>query len=189
MSVYLRKPRCEHCGEPHWFNYWVGTYCASSQTLSVGNLDMVFHLYREVVDKLGLRTVEHLMVVELKTGDETLKGAQRDTLSVFNAAMETIIPVNGKPIHVQSKPGYVHKGRKKIVWHGVHLCRTPRARSDEGPFYWDNRQIDRTMLADVLSFRRDSRWPYRLLDIGRRHKPARQYPLIDERPASANEPH
>src|ERR1019366_6405143 len=133
---YIRKKRCPACGEPHWFKDWVGRYCARSQDgLGVTDFDLVFHRFRISRDALGDRGVEHVMVVEVKTKNETLGGPQRDTLSAVNAMFNSMVPVNGKPIGVKSRPGFIRPGAKKLVWHGAHLLRVPAKESAIGPFF------------------------------------------------------
>lgn len=174
MSAVLRKKTCEACGEPHWFRHWVGQFCENSaQGLNVLDFDLVFHRYREPRDKLGCRKVEHLMVVEVKIANEQLRDNQRDTLSLLGGLLEVgLQKVEGEPINVASRPGFIRPGDKKVVWHGVHLLRVPFRRSNIGPFFWDNRKIDSNTLIKVLNFAND---PHRdrvnkKLDIDRRHK-------------------
>ena len=170
---YIRKEPCAHCGEPHWFRYWVGEHCATpSSGLAVGDFDLTFHKFKNTKDNLGERRVEHIMVVEIKTGCESLGPAQRDTLSVFNGALNEMVPVNGNPIAVHSRPGFIRKGHKKIVWHGVHLLRVPKELASGCQFFWDNHKIEADVLAEVLEFYRDPNQPDRFLDIDRRHKRA-----------------
>jgi len=177
--TYLRRERCPHCGEPHWFRYWIGRQCDKSvDGLSVSDLDLLVHRFRMVTDARGERTVEHIMVVELKTEDESLGKAQRDTLSLFNAALNSVLPVDGAPIGVEARPGFIVPGEKKVIWHGVHLLRVPAQPSEPGPFFWDNQPLAAETLAAVLSFRHDPREPLRILDVERRHKPADQDPSM-----------
>jgi hypothetical protein len=138
--------------------------------MSVGDFDLPFHRFRVVKDGKGNRSVEHFMVVEIKTGEERLGVAQRDSLSVFNALLGEMIPVNGTPIKVRSRPGYIVRGDKKVIWHGVHLLRVPSGPNPYGPFYWNNRRINHEVLAKVLAFDNDPNHPQQKLDIDRRHK-------------------
>lgn len=168
---YLREKTCPECGKPHWFRFWVGEFCdRSCNGLYVCDYDLQFHRFKSCRDALGCRDVEHLMKVEVKIGDEKLGAAQRDSLSVLNALMNTMVPVNGGPIGVESRPGFIRPGEKKIVWHGVHLLRVPLKKSRVGPFYWDNKRIDSNTLIKVLNFENDSIETDRPLDIDRRHK-------------------
>lgn len=167
----IRKSRCPECGQPHWFRYWVADNVPGSKDgICTGDFDMPFHRFSRIVDGRGVRDIEHLMVVEIKTADEKLGAAQRDTLSVFNGALESMVPVDGAPINVKSRPGFILKGDKKIVWHGVHLLRAPAQPCEVGPFYWDNQRIYSDTLARVLAFEFDPNKPSRRLDIERRHK-------------------
>jgi len=177
---YIRKNRCPQCGEPHWFRSWVGQFChKSNDGLCVSDFDLMFHRFKQSKDKRGSRDTEHLMVVEVKTGTEKLGVAQRDTLSVFNGTLSTLIPVDGSKIGVESRPGMVRNGKKKIVWHGVHLLRVPKIESKVGPFFFDNRPIAPSTLAGVLNFDLDSRHPHKPLDIDRRHKAPPPSQLFD----------
>ena len=175
---YLRKE------QPHWFSAWTGQFCARScDGLTVGNFDYIFHRFKFPKDKLGQRRIEHLMIVELKTGGEILGNPQRDTLSVANAILDAILPVDGSPIDVKSRPGFIVNGDKKCVWHGIHLLRVPVAPTNVGPFGWDNKWVlPSNVLIDVLNFVRDPRNPFEFLDIDRRHKKSKQLPLLEVRP-------
>ncbi len=168
---HLRNPPCNTCGKPHWFRYWVDEFCARAKDgLSVGDFDMPFHRFKRVSDKLGDRSIEHFMVVEVKIADERLGPAQQDSLSVFNGMLQSLVPVNGAPIGVRARPGFIKKGEKKIVWHGVHLLRVPAMRRNIGPFYWDNKYVGSDLLRGILNFDRDPNPPHGVLDIDRRHK-------------------
>jgi hypothetical protein len=174
MAEYLRRKQCSKCGQPHWIHYWVGQYCAKSRDgLSVLDSDLKFHRFRRIEDARGWRDVEDVMDVEVKTGSEKLGIAQRDTLSVFNAAIEQMIPVDGEPIHVRARAGYVRPGSKKVVHHGVHLLRVPSTPNPDGPWYWDNKPVDTKTLIGILNFELDPRNPLRRLDVARRHKAGR----------------
>ncbi len=171
MSRYLRKGRCKECGEPHWFRDWVGEFCASSRDgLNVSDFDLALHRFKRVTDSLGCRDVEHLMIAEIKTADERLGANQRDTLSVVSGLISTIVPVNGEPINVKSRPGYIIRRDKKVVWHGIHLLRVPARKNNIGPFFWDNHPVDSHTLSKVLNFDNDWKPPFPPLDIDRRHK-------------------
>lgn len=181
MQRHIRKQRCPACGEPHWFKDWVGRFCAKSKDgLCVSDFDLVFHRFRISKDALGQRDVEHLMVVEVKTENETLGAPQRDTLSAANAIFNAMIPVDGKPIKVQSRPGFIRAGTKKLIWHGAHLLRVPAKESTFGPFWWDAKPIESGKLIGVLNFELDARHPYNKLDIERRHKAASVKELIGQ---------
>jgi len=176
MTRYISKARCRSCGEPHWFRYWVGRNCdRSTSGLCVGDFDLTFHRFWCGPDAIGNRTVEHLMVVEVKVGDERLTPAQHDTLSVFNSALKKIIPISGEPLEIAARPGYIRKGTKKIVWHGIHLLRVPFLENEDGPFFWNNYEINRQFLAEILDFKRDPYHPECKLDINRRHKKKRKF--------------
>lgn len=177
---YLRQKRCDKCGRgPHWFKEWIGKYCQSSRNgLNVTDFDECFHRFRRVLDRKGFRDVEHIMVVEVKTSDETLRPNQRDTLSVYNAIFNTLLPVNGDPIEVESRPGFIIPGEKKIVWHGVHLLRVPFEEDHFGGFVWDNRPISFDNLVAVLNFDNCAANPQKKLDIDRRHKAGDDHPKL-----------
>lgn len=113
------------------------------------------------------------MLVEVKTGDERLYPAQKDTLSAFAAAIDEALRLRETPIKVPSRPSYIVPGEKKIVWHGAHLLRVPPAYQQQGPFFWDLAEIDKETLVKVLSMDNDPRSPEKKLDIDRRHKAAK----------------
>ena len=182
MTRYIKKEPCSECGQPHWFRYWVGRNCLSSQQLSVSDGDLIFHRFKRISDPLGERDLEHMMMVEVKTGDEKLRYAQHDTLSVFSQRLLAMAPGNGKPIGVQSRAGTrIKEGTRKVklVWYGVHLLRVPSVPSEDGPFAWNNKQTDRQTLIEILNMDRDPRRPDLRLDIDRRHKKPRDESLFE----------
>jgi len=121
-----------------------------------------------------MRNVEHLMIVEVKVSREVLRAPQRDSLSVFNGLLSEFIPIDGSPIAVKSRPGFIRPGDKKVVWHGIHICRVPFDYSPDGPFFWNNAAIYPSDLVAVLNFENDALAPVRRLDIERRHKRTRE---------------
>lgn len=177
---YIRKQQCPTCNEPNWFRYWVGKHCDKSVSgLAVMDFDLLFHRFRTVDDKIGSRSVEHLMLVEVKVGDEQVGRAQRDTLSVFNGLLMEMVPVNGAPIKVRSRPGYIVPGEKAIKWEGVHLLRIPREPTEVGPFVWDDRwELSASQLVKILNFEHDAYEPHKKLDNARRHKAAKPKPAM-----------
>jgi hypothetical protein len=123
------------------------------------------------------------MVVEIKRIDEQLRAPQRDTLSVFNSALEGILPIDGKPLNVKSRSGMIVKGKRKVVWHGIHMVRVPNQRAPLGPFWFDNRPCPSGTLIKLLDFDVDCNiWRKTgklfMLDIDRRHKGEKQYSLF-----------
>lgn len=144
----------------------------SCDGLNIADFDLLFHRYRWSNDRLGGRGIEHLMVVEIKKGAENLRHNQRDSFSLFAGFLDTMIPVNGEPIGVESRPGFIYPGEKKIIWHGVHLVRVPFEKNNLGPFQFDNRSVTSDQLIGLLNFELDSRGTrfLRRLDIDRRHK-------------------
>lgn len=178
LSEYLRGRRCEKCGgpiKPCWFQNWVAKHCEkSTKGLNVTDLDVLFHRYKNRTDRIGPYKTEYLMVVEIKTGQEILPKNQRDSLSVFNSTLSSVVPVDGRPIGHESKPGFMIKGEKKVVWLGVHMLRIPIDYTEIGPFEWDWKPIDAYTLKLVLNFENDPAKPKKKLDIGRRHHPRRK---------------
>lgn len=170
---YLRKGRCPECRQPHWFRNWVGQFCAkSTDGLNISDFDLLLHRFKRIADRKGERTVEHIMVAEVKVGTEKVGNPQKDSFSVFNAALCSMMPWIGKPIGIKGRPAFIVNGDKKIVWHGVHLCRVPFEESPiVGPFFWDNKLISFDNLRRVINFDNDPNRPSVPLDIDRRHKP------------------
>ena len=184
MTRYIRKEPCSSCGQPHWFRYWVGRNClAAKNGLSVCDGDLIFHRFKRIGDPLGERDIEHMMMVEVKTGTEELFFAQHDTLSTFSQRLLAMAPPNGRPIGVQSRAGTRFKEgtrKVKLLWHGVHLIRVPFTPNDAGPFAWNNKVLDRQTLIDVLNMDRDPRRTDRRLDVDRRHKRPRDADLFTQ---------
>ena len=169
--TYIRKTQCPTCKKPHWFHYWPGTFCDKSVSgLCVTDFDLLFHRFKRSTDRLGTRSIEHLMIIEVKIGDEKLRPPQRDTLSVFNGLLKTFVPVNGRPLLVSSRPGFISKNEKKVIWHGVHLLRVPVEENNLGPFVFDGHDIPFGTLQGILNFDLNANHPHRKLDIERRHK-------------------
>lgn len=173
--AHIRKNRCRHCGQPHWFRYWIDENCLSGRDgLSVGDVDLYVHRFKRApTPKYGTRTVECLMFVELKTGLENLGSAQRDSLSVANQAISELgssMREIARNLDLKSRPGYVVPGEKKVLWFGIHLLRVPYHESPDGPFYWDNKPIEPHVLTEVINIDRDPDNPAKKLDLDRAHK-------------------
>jgi hypothetical protein len=144
------------------------------------DFDLLFHKFKTVQDSIGTRKVEHIMVVEVKTGTEKMTPAAKDSLSVLSGSMSAMIPINGDPINVKSRPGFIRKGEKKIQLHGVHLLRVPYKDSDDPIFIWDGKHhLNGEQLAKVLDFVNDPQCPFKKLDTDRRHKPSKIMPLFN----------
>lgn len=97
---------------------------ASNKGFAVTDLDLALHRFLTYEDGLGLRDVQHLQFVEVKTRGADLPESQRDTLYVIDQLVRTV--------------GWKHQRGAHGRWRGDHPQTTRRVRSHINGPVWLN---------------------------------------------------
>jgi hypothetical protein len=126
------------------------------ERLSIMDTDYWIHQYRAHSDKVGDRLIDSIMCVELKTFQNDLPFAQRDTLRLISAMYRQV---------AYTKDGKIRTMRldmgneiRIVRMYGYFVLRLHADRPDTSAWIeWNGRQIDEDTLVDLLRFRRDPR--------------------------------
>lgn len=144
------------------------------QRLSISNSDFWIHQYRSHHDRVGDRTVDNIMLVEVKTEGADIPFAQRDTLILVNQLLRRSSDNRYKIL--KDMKG----GRRLVQCFGVHLLQLSSDRPDNSAVIrWDRTVVDEDTLVRVIRFELN---PYTLEPRSeRRHHtlPRINLPLLD----------
>src|SRR5690606_24918959 len=115
--------------------------------LSVSDCDYWIHQYRAHHDRCGIRAVDSIMLVELKTWRADVRFAQRDTLHLVDQLLRmSTTRADGRRRTVRTNG--LATGEQRIVrCFGVHTLRLSSDRPDRSEeIYWDGHRITEEML-------------------------------------------
>lgn len=163
---------CEHCGKrttkENAFSRWyrshrgAGRILSSAEGNNVCDLDFVIHR-SSIRDSRGIKdkSVQYLMVVEVKTYDSEVTDSQRDTLWMIDQLLIT----QERPSKSRNNGRFagMHRVRKvystfngkyyQIICYGVHRLKMSGACPvSSAKMFWDNKPIEVRTLEMVLSF-------------------------------------
>jgi len=126
------------------------------------DVDILLHRFKTFQDNKGVRDIEFMMFIEVKTFNADLTLSQRDTLGILNQFLrnrcqnmhsEPRRQITGQPPKVYSR---AKQKEIPIRMLGGHLLQLSGSNPDDGDcMYWDYRQIDKEMLVDLMLFNRD----------------------------------
>lgn len=179
---------CEHCGKrttkENAFSRWyrshrgAGRILSSAEGNNVCDLDYIIHR-SSIRDARGIKdkTVQYLMILEVKTHNSEVTESQRDTLWILDQLLITQerpskCRNNGRftGVHnVRNVYSTFNGKRIQIICYGVHrLKMSGTCPASSARMYWDNKLIDIRTLETVLSFELN---PYTLMPMQhRQHK-------------------
>lgn len=145
------------------------------QRLSISNSDFWIHQYRSHTDRVGERTVDNIMLVEVKIENADIPFAQRDTLILVNQLLRRSSDNRYKVLKD------TRGSRRLVQCFGVHLLQLSSDRPDNSAaIRWDRVGIDEETLVRLLRFELN---PYSLEPRSeRRHHilPPRGFPLFEK---------
>jgi hypothetical protein len=136
------------------------------------DIDWIWHQYRVSHDKIGKRTVNHIMFIEEKPNSCDLSNAQRDTMYLIHQLCLYADKVNSKKFRTL-KGDLVrvrYWGYFKLRYEGIEI---KHAKWIE----WNNKEIDLNILENILLFNISPRTLQPLSD--RRHHPIKSQPLLE----------
>ena len=139
--------------------------------LAITDIDWVIHRYVVYHDRVGDRTIQHIMFLEEKTHSRDVPFAQRDTLHLLSQFMPT------NPGQVSRKKVRTIRGDwVQLKWWGLHVVKFSGAGPlDSELIEWDGRPINLNALGQLLRFDLS---PLTLRPISdRRHHVQRTLPL------------
>lgn len=178
------RVHCPHCGSSHTaetaFERWMRQQpdLDSHKGIVRFDCDVLIHRYLTLRDKRGIRDIQAIMFVEVKTNAATMLPAQQDTLSILAQTLRNRRPnrhhhKRGRHLkdHTPLAKAYSHILKRPIVLRlfGGHLLRLSGDAPDTSEWMeWDGKRIDRQMLVDLLAMERDP-------DTLKRHDWRRRY--------------
>lgn len=116
--------------------------------LSVTDSDWWIHQYKTHNDKIGIREIQNLMLVELKFFGKAVPYHQQDTLHVVDVALR-----QKKNIKL---PMFNRRGTRIVRMWGVHtLILSGQCPLSSAWMEWDGKRIGVDTLEDVLTFARN----------------------------------
>ena len=142
-----------------WLRYHDGLPSRENKTqqgTSIADADYWIHKYRSHTDKIGDRTIDSIMCVELKTFSAEVAFSLRDTLALVNHIfLQTSLTKDGRIKVFKIRMG----GEVRTVkMYGYFVLRLQGSRPDDGGWItWNGRKINEKMLVEILRFDRDPR--------------------------------
>lgn len=178
---------CPHCGRRHTketaFERWVRNHpdLDSKQSGIVRfDLDILLHKYFTKIDGKGIRDLQAMMFIEVKTNWAESTQCQRDTLDILNQLLNNRrpnvnAPAKGRRADKETRPVSVVSclsKRATRIWllggHCLRLSGSDPTNSDR--MEWDRKPIDTTTLIGLLTFKFDPHDPRKEIDWRRRYK-------------------
>lgn len=144
------------------------------------DLDLLLHRYKRSIDKKGIRDIQCMMFIEIKTFNAPLKSAQRDTLSMLSQALRNRrrTPHTKKQgLHLKNHcpPTKAYSRREKrdvVLWMlGGHLLTLSGDDpvSSESIMWDETKPIDIATLIELLRFDRYPDGKLEMIDWRRRY--------------------
>ena len=123
--------------------------------LSVTDCDYWIHQYRSHHDRAGECAIDSILMIELKVNNATPKNAQRDTLRLINQCFRRCFYT--ADMQVRTMMTTIDGEVRKVRCYGNYVLVLSKTRPDEPGcvIRWNDRQITRRMLTEILAFRRD----------------------------------
>lgn len=162
---------CPRCGSPVSteapIKAWIRGHNdldSRAACLCIGDSDLWVQRYGTRDWHTGVdRSVQYLMLVEIKTHDRELDPAQRDLLLMVNDLLRTkawkdqrdVLGafVTGHRQNARTVFSRISRGRVQVHCHGVHLLQlSGKTPDDSKRIRWDNKNITHDQLARLLRF-------------------------------------
>lgn len=161
---------CQRCGlnvsteQP--IKAWIRSHRdldSKKQCLCIGDSDLWVQRYGIRKHQTGIdRSVMYLMLVEIKTHGDDLRGPQRDLLHVINQLLRTT-PWKDQRVKGRFVPGHRQNARLvysfiagksvRIHCYGVHKLRMSGATPDESEWItWDDKTVSTEQLLGLLRY-------------------------------------
>lgn len=182
--TFNEKIRCPQCGYDHTietdFERWMrhNPELKSESGIVRFDLDILLHRYKFSEDRKGTRDVQCMMFVEVKTFMATPSPAQIDTLSILNQVLRNRRPnIHSTPrrqVIGQLTKAYSKLNRRDVrLWlFGGHLLQIDGSSPDNSSrMLWDNLDINKSHLLELLRFERNPDNVELKMDIRRRSGP------------------
>lgn len=139
--------------------------------VSVMDIDWIWHQYRIKEDKIGKRTINHIMLIEEKPNGKDLEFSQRDTMFLMDQLFKYIDKINNLKWRTVrgEKVSVRYWGYFALRYEGLSL-------PDATWIKWNKRLIDLDILKKILLFEISPKTlePY----SERRHHPSKENPLL-----------
>lgn len=117
------------------------------QRLSISNSDFWIHQFRSHRDRVGERSIDNIMLVEVKTDGADIPFAQRDTLILVNQLLRR--SSNNRYKVLKDMKGL----RRLVQCFGVHLLQLSSDRPDNSDLIrWDRVAVTEDMLIRIIRF-------------------------------------
>jgi len=179
--TFNEKIRCPDCGYIHTvetdFERWMRGHAElkSQDGIVRFDLDVLLHRYKFIQDGKGVRDIQCLMFVEVKTHMAKPSQSQIDTLSMLNQVLrnrKSNINSNHRP-QVTNQPDRVRSQLLKrdvtLRMYGGHLLQLDKTSPDNsGKMLWDYKEITPSQLIGLLRFELNPDGPHLKLDHRRR---------------------
>jgi hypothetical protein len=128
------------------------------------DIDFVWHQWLAREDRIGQRTVNHLMLIEEKSRGKDLQMSQRDTMYLIDQAMTDC---DKRRLMVRTIRG----DKVRIRWWGYHKLRYAGDAPDTSEWItWDKKPVSLDELVAILRFELNPR-NLKPLDDRRHHPP------------------
>jgi len=177
---------CPECGCTHTaetqFERWMRAEqrLASRTGIVRFDLDVLIHRYMTVEDGIGVRDIQAMMFLEVKTFGAAMTGCQQDTLSMLSQVLTNRRgnrhhDKRGRHLDDHTPPGraYSHLlGTKiRLRMFGGHLVQFDAADPvSSTSIRWDGKPISSDQLVQLIRFELDPH-TLRLIDWRRRYRP------------------
>jgi len=121
------------------------------------------------------QVIENIQLIECKCFGATMPFAQQDTLDVVDRILrKSTAAINGRRRAIRindSRPGRPGCYRS-IRYYGMHVLQMSLDRPDNSDrILWDGKDVNLTVLIELLGFKRDPDKPTRFIDSRRHHLP------------------
>lgn len=160
--------RCQSCGEltteESPMERWIRNHhqLDSKNGIVRFDVDILLHRFKTFQDSKGVRDIEFMMFIEVKTFSADLTRSQRDTLGILNQVLrnrrqnmhsEPRRQITGQPPKVYSR---AKQKEIPLRMFGGHLLQLSGSNPDDSDrIYWDYQEIDKETLVDLMLFNRD----------------------------------
>jgi len=140
-----------------------------SARLSVQDVDFWIHKYRASRDTRGSRSVDHMMLLEVKTHGRRVDFAQRETLGLARRLLDSKFVFNDNE-RVRTTKLTMNNEVREVKFYGYFALELSEGCPlTSETIRWHGRVIDLEVLIEVLDFARHPRTLRPLQD--RRHQP------------------
>lgn len=162
------RVRCQTCGslttEESPMERWIRNHrqLDSKNGIVRFDVDILLHRFKTFRDLKGIRDIEFMMFIEVKTFNADLNRSQRDTLGILNQVLrnrranmhsEPRRQIAGQPPKVYSKAKQRDIPLRML---GGHLLQLSGSDPDDSKLMrWDYQEIDKQTLVDLMLFDRD----------------------------------